>query len=102
MPPSSVSSPWKCSTASVRLQRPPRLDRGAAAATLDLRKAVRHVLASLKKTISPPSTRTKLMATIRSLIRPAAGDQDVHSVLANVLAAGKVVIDDKGGVTYRF
>ncbi len=67
---------------------------------IDLKKAVSHVVASLRKTTSKPTKHAKLVAAIKSLLGQSAGEQAVHSVLAQLLASGKVVIDSKGSVRY--
>ena len=67
---------------------------------IDLKKAVSHVVASLKKTSSKPTKHAKLVAAIKSLLGQSAGEQAVHSVLAQLLASGQVVIDLKGSVCY--
>ena len=67
---------------------------------IDLKKAVSHVVASLRKTTSKPTKHAKLVAAIKSLLGQSAGEQAVHSVLAQLLASGKVVIDSTGSVRY--
>lgn len=67
---------------------------------IDLKKAVSHVVASLSKTTSKPTKHAKLVAAIKSLLGQSADEQSVHSVLSQLLASGKVVIDSKGGVRY--
>jgi hypothetical protein len=67
---------------------------------IDLKKAVSHVVASLRKTASKPTKYAKLVAAIKSLLGRSADEHAVHSVLAQLLASGKVVIDSKGGVGY--
>ena len=71
-----------------------------ADSVIDLKKAVSHVLASLRKTTSKPTKHAKLLAAIKSLLGQTADEQAVHSVLSQLLASGKVVIDAKGGVLY--
>ena len=73
-----------------------------ATAPIDPAKAANHVLASLKKTRSRPVKQRSLMASIQSLIGPPGDSQAVHAVLARLLASGKLAIDGKGGVTYKF
>lgn len=60
-----------------------------------------HVVASLRKTASKPAKLAKLVAAIKSLLGQSADDQAVHSVLTQLLASGKVVIDAKGAVRYE-
>lgn len=67
---------------------------------IDLKKAVTHVVASLSKTTSKPTRHATLVAAIKSLLGQSADEQAVHSVLSQLLASGKVVIDAKGGVRY--
>lgn len=67
---------------------------------IDLKKAVSHVVASLRKTTSKPTKHAKLVAAIKSLLGQSADEQAVHSVLAQLLASGMVVIDSKGSVRY--
>jgi hypothetical protein len=69
---------------------------------IDLKKAISHVVASLRKTTSKPTKRAKLVAAIKSLLGQSADEQAVHSVLAQLLASGKVVIDSNGSVQYAF
>jgi NTP pyrophosphatase (non-canonical NTP hydrolase) len=93
---SAMAAPTAASAASTS---------GAAAAVhgssvIDLKKAVSHVIASLRKTTSKPTKHAKLVAAIKSLLGQSADEQAVHSVLSQLLASGKVVIDSKGGVRY--
>jgi hypothetical protein len=66
----------------------------------DLKKAVSHVVASLSKTTGKPTMHAKLVAAIKSLLGPSADEPAAHSVLSQLLASGKVVIDSKGSVRY--
>ena len=69
----------------------------------DLTKALHHVQSSLKKMASPPTRKVKLQASIKSLLgSPDDGGRMVHDVLTRLLASGKVVMDDKGVVEYKF
>lgn len=72
----------------------------SGSSVVDLKKAVSHVVASLRKTTSKPTKLAKLVAAIKSLLGQSADEQAVHSVLSQLLAGGKVVIDSKGGVRY--
>ena len=65
-----------------------------------LGQAIRHVQSSLTKTSSRPTRSSRLLATIGSLLGVPADDADVRSVVAHLLAAGTVAIDDKGAVHY--
>jgi outer membrane biosynthesis protein TonB len=65
----------------------------------DLNKAVAHVIASLKS-MSRPTRQARLLSTVKSLLGPAASEQVVTSVLAQLLASGKVSIDAAGAVRY--
>jgi NTP pyrophosphatase (non-canonical NTP hydrolase) len=67
---------------------------------VDLSKAVSHVTASLKKTNSRPTRHAKLLSTIKSLLGPSGDEHAVHSVVTQLMASGKVVIDASGGVAY--
>lgn len=65
----------------------------------DLNKAVAHVIASLKS-MSRPTRQARLLATVKSLLGPTASEQVVNSVLAQLLASGKVSLDAAGAVRY--
>lgn len=71
-----------------------------ATSAIDLKKAVGHVVASLRKTTSKPTKHAKLTAAIKSLLGQSADEQAVHSVLSRLLASGEVAIDSKGVVRY--
>lgn len=75
-------------------KEPPGIEGGKP---LDLNKAVSHVVASLKKTASRPTKRAKLLSAVKSLLGPSGTEQTVHSVLAQLLAGGKVSIDASSG-----
>jgi NTP pyrophosphatase (non-canonical NTP hydrolase) len=65
----------------------------------DLNKAVAHVIASLKS-MNRPTRQARLLSTVKSLLGPAASEQVVTSVLAQLLASGKVSLDAAGAVRY--
>jgi hypothetical protein len=66
----------------------------------DMNKAVQHVQASLKKTTARPGRKAKLLASIKSLLGSPESSQMIEDVLGQLLASGKVLIDDKGAVRY--
>ncbi|OIQ99629.1 hypothetical protein GALL_183790 [mine drainage metagenome] len=67
----------------------------------DLRKALRHVEASIKKSANKPARQARLVASIKSLLGAAADDAVVQAVLRQLQDGGKVRIDGKGAVTYE-
>lgn len=93
---SAVAVPTAASLVSTSSAAPPV----HGSSVIDLKKAVSHVVASLRKTTSKPTKHAKLVAAIKSLLGQSAGEQAVHSVLAQLLASGQVVIDLKGSVCY--
>jgi NTP pyrophosphatase (non-canonical NTP hydrolase) len=67
----------------------------------DLNKAVQRVQTSLKKTTARPARKSKLLASIKSLLGAPEDGQMIEDVLGRLLASGKVLIDDKGAVKYE-
>ena len=63
-------------------------------------KGLAHVAASLKKTESKPARQAGLLAMIKSLLATTSEDPAIHSVLSQLIAGGKVSIDEKGAVQY--
>lgn len=66
----------------------------------DLRKAFRHVQASIKKSANKPARQARLLATIRSLLGTDVDEAMVQAVLAQLQASQQVRIDEKGAVRY--
>ena len=67
----------------------------------DLRKALRHVEASIKRSANKPARQARLVSTIKSLLGAAADDAVVQAVLRQLQDGGKVRIDAKGAVAYK-
>lgn len=78
---------------------PPAAARAPAPA-FDLDKALRHVENSLRKTANKPSRRPRLVAAILSLLGRGAAPEVAETVLARLLASGRVSIDERGAVGY--
>ncbi len=93
----TAAAPQETSPIATASVPEPAVDAGPA---IDLDKAVRHVVASLGKTASRPAKQARLVATITALLGKSTDPRTVHSVLAQLLASGKVSVDDKGAVRY--
>lgn len=74
--------------------------RSASSAPRNKTKGLAHVIASLKKTTSKPTRQAKLIAMIKSLLSTTSDDPAIQSVLAQLVAGGKVTIDEKGVIQY--
>jgi hypothetical protein len=72
----------------------------AKSAPAKMAQGMAHVVASLKKTASKPVRPSKLLAMIQSLLGTTAEDPSIQQMLSELRAAGKVTINDKGGVQY--
>lgn len=71
-------------------------------AEADLTKALARVEGSLHKSRSRPAKEAALVATIASLLGPAADAESVPAVLSGLLAGGKVAFEESGHVVYAF
>jgi NTP pyrophosphatase (non-canonical NTP hydrolase) len=63
-------------------------------------KGLEHVVASLKKTKSKPARQAALLAMIKSLLVAKDDDLIIQKILNDMMAAGKVTINEKGAVQY--
>jgi len=63
-------------------------------------KGLAHDVASLKKTGSKPARQAGLLAIIKSLLATTSEDPVIQLVLSQLIAGGKVFIDDNGAVRY--
>jgi NTP pyrophosphatase (non-canonical NTP hydrolase) len=103
-PGAATTSPVKKAAARRSAPKPPAKLPAAppAAQGMPTKKAkgLAHVWATLRKSGSKPARRSALLAMIKSLLGTAADDQAIQRVLSDLVAAGKVSINDKGAVRY--
>jgi hypothetical protein len=74
----------------------------APTASTTVSKLLDHVLTSLKKTKSRPARKSRLVASVKSLIGPGHDAQVVEAVLAELLGSGKVLVTESGALEYAF
>lgn len=78
--------------------------KAAAPKTAALSKKARgleHVLPNLAKLQNKPTRKTTLLALIKSLLATTDDDPAIQKTLNDLVAAGKIMISDKGAVEYR-
>ena len=63
-------------------------------------RGLEHVVASLKKTQSKPARQAALLAMIKSLLVAKDDDPIIQKVLNDMVAGGKITINDTGAVRY--
>lgn len=74
----------------------------ALTASTTVSKLLDHVLTSLKKTKGRPARKSRLVASVKSLIGPGHDTQVVEAVLAELLGSGKVLVTASGAIEYAF
>jgi len=60
------------------------------------------ILTSLKKTKSRPARKSRLVASVKSLIGPGHDTQVAEAVLAELLGSSKVLVTASGAIEYAF
>lgn len=74
--------------------------RSANSASGNKIKGVAPVAARLKKTESKPARQTGLLAMFKALLATTSPDPAIQSVLSQLIAGGKLSIDEQGAVRY--